>query len=207
MAQNLLSVVILISGSGTNLQALIDARPTSNYQIAAVISSDPQALGLKRAKKSGIETLTIEHESFGSRVEFDSFLALTINQFNPSLIVLAGFMRILGHTFIRQFHGRIVNVHPSLLPKYPGLNTHQRAIQDEQKVHGVTVHYVTEALDGGPIIAQEEVPILSDDTAEVLAARVLEKEHVIYPKVINLIALGKIQMENGKVIFDKSILC
>lgn len=206
MAQNLLSVVILISGNGTNLQALIDACPTSNYQIAAVISSDPQALGLRRAEKSGIETLAIEHESFGSRVEFDSFLASTINQFNPSLIVLAGFMRILGHTFIRQFHGRIVNVHPSLLPKYPGLNTHQRAIQDKQKVHGVTVHYVTEALDGGPIIAQEEVPILSDDTAEALAARVLKKEHVIYPKIVNLIALGKIQMKNGEVIFDKSIL-
>ena len=121
------------------------------------------------------------------------------------MIVLAGFMRILGHTFIKQFHGRIINIHPSLLPIYPGLNTHQRAIKDKQKVHGVTVHYVTEDLDGGPIIVQEEVPILSNDSPEILAARVLEKEHVIYPKVVNLIALGKIQMENGKVIFDKSI--
>ena len=205
MAKNLLSVVVLISGSGTNLQALIDACPASNYQITAVISNDPRALGLERAKKSGIETLAIEPESFSSRVEFDSFLASTISRFNPSLIVLAGFMRILGHTFIKQFHGRIINIHPSLLPIYPGLNTHQRAIKDKQKVHGVTVHYVTEDLDGGPIIVQEEVPILSNDSPEILAARVLEREHVIYPKVVNLIALGKIQMENGKVIFDKSI--
>ena len=207
MAKNLLSVVVLISGSGTNLQALIDACPASNYQITAVISNDPKALGLEIAKKSGIETLTIEQKSFSSRVEFDSFLISTISRFNPSLIVLAGFMRILGHTFIEQFHGRIINIHPSLLPIYPGLNTHQRAIKDKQKVHGVTVHYVTEDLDGGPIIVQEEVPILSNDSPEILAARVLEKEHVIYPKVVNLIALGKIQMENGKVIFDKSILC
>ena len=206
MAKNLLSVVVLISGSGTNLQALIDACPASNYQITAVISNDPKALGLERAKKSGIETLTIEQESFSSRAGFDSFLASTISRFNPSLIVLAGFMRILGHTFVKQFHGRIINIHPSLLPTYPGLNTHQRVIKDKKKVHGVTVHYVTEALDGGPIIAQEEVPILSDDTAEALAARVLKKEHVIYPKVVNLIALGKIQMKNGEVIFDKSIL-
>ena len=205
MAKSLLNVVVLISGSGTNLQALIDACPASNYQITAVISNDPRALGLERAKKSGIETLAIEPESFSSRVEFDSFLASTISRFNPSLIVLAGFMRILGHTFIKQFHGRIINIHPSLLPIYPGLNTHQRAIKDKQKVHGVTVHYVTEDLDGGPIIVQEEVPILSNDSPEILAARVLEKEHVIYPKVVNLIALGKIQMENGKVIFDKSI--
>ena len=205
MAKSLLNVVVLISGSGTNLQALIDACPASNYQITAVISNDPRALGLERAKKSGIETLAIEPESFSSRVEFDSFLASTISRFNPSLIVLAGFMRILGHTFIKQFHGRIINIHPSLLPIYPGLNTHQRAIKDKHKVQGDTVHYVTEDLDGGPIIVQEEVPILSNDSPEILAARVLEKEHVIYPKVVNLIALGKIQMENGKVIFDKSI--
>ena len=196
MTKESFNIVILISGAGTNLQALINASSRSNYNISAVISNNANARGLDRAEQSGIDTFIIEDRSFDSRSSFEKCLAAKITEINPSLIVLAGFMKILGSKFIRLFRGKIINIHPSLLPKYPGLNTHQRVLEDRQSIHGVTVHFVTEELDGGPIIAQDSVPVWSDDTEETLAARVLEREHIVYPKVVESLAAGKIQMKN-----------
>ena len=196
MTKKPFNIVILISGRGTNLQALINASSRSTYQISAVISNNANARGLKKAERYGIDTFIIEHKAFDSKVAFEKSLAAKIREINPSLIVLAGFMRVLGPKFIRLFRGKIINIHPSLLPKYPGLNTHQRVLEDNEGIHGVTVHFVTEELDGGQIIAQDSVPVLSNDTAETLAARVLEKEHILYPKVIESLAAGKIRMES-----------
>ena len=190
------NIVVLISGKGTNLQALIDASRRSSYKISAVISNTAKAIGLNRAKISGIDTYVIEPESFNSKLEFEESLATRISEINPKLIVLAGFMKVLSPQFVRLFRGKIVNIHPSLLPEYPGLNTHQRVLKDKKKIHGVSVHLVTEDLDGGPIIAQDSVRVLPSDTAESLAKRVLEKEHIIYPKVVESLAIGKIQLSD-----------
>ena len=194
--QELYNIVVLISGKGTNLQALIDASHRSSYKISAVISNKAKAIGLNKAKISGIDTYVIEQESFNSKLEFEESLATRISEINPKLIVLAGFMKVLSPQFVRLFRGKIVNIHPSLLPEYPGLNTHQRALEDKKKIHGVSVHLVTEDLDGGPVIAQDPVYILPDDTAESLAKRVLEREHIIYPKVVESLAIGKIQLSD-----------
>ena len=194
--QELYSIVVLISGKGTNLQALIDASHRSSYTINAVISNKATAIGLNRAKISGIDTYVIEQESFNSKLEFEESLATRIYEINPKLIVLAGFMKVLSPQFVRLFRGKIVNIHPSLLPEYPGLNTHQRVLEDKKKIHGVSVHLVTEDLDGGPVIAQDSVYVLPDDTAESLAERVLEREHIIYPKVVESLAIGKIQLSD-----------
>ena len=194
--QELYSIVVLISGKGTNLQALIDASHRSSYKISAVISSRANAIGLNRAKISGIDTYVIEQESFNSKLEFEESLATRISEINPKLIVLAGFMKVLSPQFVRLFRGKIVNIHPSLLPEYPGLNTHQRVLEDKKKIHGVSVHLVTEDLDGGPVIAQDAVYVRPDDTVESLAKRVLEREHIIYPKVVESLAIGKIQLSD-----------
>ena len=194
--QELFNIVVLISGKGTNLQALIDASHRSSYKISAVISNKAKAIGLNRAKISGIDTYVIEQESFDSKLEFEESLATRISEINPKLIVLAGFMKILSPQFVKLFRGKIVNIHPSLLPEYPGLNTHQRVLEDRKKIHGVSVHLVTEDLDGGPVIAQDSVYVLPDDTAESLANRVLEREHIIYPKVVESLAIGKIQLSD-----------
>ena len=194
--QELYNIVVLISGKGTNLQALIDASHRSSYTISAVISNKAKAIGLNRAKISGIDTYVIEQESFDSKLEFEESLDTRISEINPKLIVLAGFMKVLSPQFVRLFRGKIVNIHPSLLPEYPGLNTHQRVLKDKKKIHGVSVHLVTEDLDGGPIIAQDSVRVLPKDTAESLAKRVLEKEHIIYPKVVESLAIGKIQLSD-----------
>ena len=194
--QQMYNIVVLISGKGTNLQALIDASRRSSYKISAVISNTAKAIGLNRAKISGIDTYVIEQESFNSKLEFEESLATRISEINPKLIVLAGFMKVLSPQFVRLFRGKIVNIHPSLLPEYPGLNTHQRVLKDKKKIHGVSVHLVTEDLDGGPIIAQDSVRVLPKDTAESLAKRVLEKEHIIYPKVVESLAIGKIQLSD-----------
>ena len=194
--QELYNIVVLISGKGTNLQALIDASHRSSYTISAVISNKAKAIGLNRAKISGIDTYVIEQESFNSKLEFEESLATRIYEINPKLIVLAGFMKVLSPQFVRLFRGKIVNIHPSLLPQYPGLNTHQRVLEDKKKIHGVSVHLVTEDLDGGPVIAQDSVYVLPDDTAESLAERVLEREHIIYPKVVESLAIGKIQLSD-----------
>ena len=194
--QELYNIVVLISGKGTNLQALIDASHRSSYTISAVISNKAKAIGLNRAKISGIDTYVIEQESFNSKLEFEESLATRISEINPKLIVLAGFMKILSPQFVKLFRGKIINIHPSLLPEYPGLKTHQRVLEDRKKIHGVSVHLVTEDLDGGPVIAQDSVYVLPDDTAESLAKRVLEREHIIYPKVVESLAIGKIQLSD-----------
>ena len=194
--QELYNIVVLISGKGTNLQALIDASRRSSYKISAVISNTAKAIGLNRAEISGIDTYVIEQESFNSKLEFEESLATRISEINPKLIVLAGFMKVLGPQFVKLFRGKIINIHPSLLPEYPGLNTHQRVLEDNKKIHGVSVHLVTEDLDGGPIIAQDSVHVLPNDTAESLAKRVLEREHIIYPKVVESLAIGKIQLSD-----------
>ena len=194
--QELYNIVVLISGKGTNLQALIDASHRSSYKISAVISNKAKAIGLNKAKISGIDTYVIEQESFNSKLEFEESLATRISEINPKLIVLAGFMKVLSPQFVRLFRGKIVNIHPSLLPEYPGLNTHQRVLKDKKKIHGVSVHLVTEDLDGGPVIAQDSVYVLPDDTTESLAKRVLEREHIIYPKVVESLAIGKIQLSD-----------
>ena len=194
--QELYNIVVLISGKGTNLQALIDASHRSSYTISAVISNKAKAIGLNRAKISGIDTYVIEQESFNSKIEFEKSLATRISEINPKLIVLAGFMKVLSPQFVRLFRGKIVNIHPSLLPEYPGLNTHQRVLEDKKKIHGVSVHLVTEDLDGGPVIAQDAVYVRPDDTVESLAKRVLEREHIIYPKVVESLAIGKIQLSD-----------
>ena len=194
--QQMYNIVVLISGKGTNLQALIDASRRSSYKISAVISNTAKAIGLNRAKISGIDTYVIEQESFNSKLEFEESLATRISEINPKLIVLAGFMKVLSPQFVRLFRGKIVNIHPSLLPEYPGLNTHQRVLKDKKKIHGVSVHLVTEDLDGGPIIAQDSVHVLPNDTVESLAKRVLEREHIIYPKVVESLAIGKIQLSD-----------
>ena len=194
--QELYNIVVLISGKGTNLQALIDASHESSYKISAVISNTAKAIGLNRAKISGIDTYVIEQESFNSKLEFEESLATQISEINPELIVLAGFMKVLSPQFVKFFRGKVINIHPSLLPEYPGLNTHQRVLEDKKKIHGVSVHLVTEDLDGGPVIAQDSVYVLPDDTAESLAKRVLEREHIIYPKVVESLAIGKIQLSD-----------
>ena len=194
--QELYNIVVLISGKGTNLQALIDASHRSSYTISAVISDKAKAIGLNRAKISGIDTYVIEQESFDSKLEFEESLSTRISEINPKLIVLAGFLKVLSPQFVKLFRGKIINIHPSLLPEYPGLNTHQRVLEDKKKIHGVSVHLVTEDLDGGPVIAQDSVYVLPDDTAESLAKRVLEREHIIYPKVVESLAIGKIQLSD-----------
>lgn len=195
-------IVVLISGSGSNLQALIDASTTANFKISAVISNNQEAYGLQRAEKNNIPVQVIDHRCFETREDFDLILRKTIEEINPNLIVLAGFMRILGSNFVNHFSGRILNIHPSLLPKYPGINTHQRALDGEEQEHGVTVHFVTEALDGGPIIAQMKVPVLEEDTPDILAARVLNREHIIYPKTVAWFSAGRLRMEGTRAILD-----
>ena len=197
--QELYNIVVLISGRGTNLQALIDASYRSSYTISAVISDKAEAIGLNRAKISGIDTYVIEQESFDSKLEFEESLSTRISEINPKLIVLAGFMKVLSPQFVKLFRGKIINIHPSLLPEYPGLNTHQRVLEDKKKIHGMSVHLVTEDLDGGPVIAQDSVHVLPDDTIESLAKRVLEREHIIYPKVVESLAIGKIQLSDYEI--------
>ena len=180
-----LSIVALISGRGSNLKAIIDAaNPLVN--ISAVISNRPQAAGLIYAQQAGINTEVLDHKDFASRLEFDSALQECVDKYDPQLVVLAGFMRILSSEFVKHYKGRLINIHPSLLPKFKGLDTHKRAIEAGEKEHGASVHFVTEDLDAGPIILQARVSILADDTEESLAARVLQQEHKIYPEAIQL---------------------
>jgi len=184
------NIVILISGSGSNMAAIVRCaqrdgwRKTYGAQVAAVISNRADAGGLAIAREQMIATDVVDHKRFASREEFDTELASVIDRRQPSLVVLAGFMRILTPAFVERYKGRLVNIHPSLLPAFPGLHTHQRAIDAGCKLAGATVHQVTAELDFGPILAQAAVPVLPDDTAETLAARVLTQEHLIYPRAI-----------------------
>jgi phosphoribosylglycinamide formyltransferase-1 len=178
------SVVVLISGSGSNLQSIIDNADNIGIKIQSVISNKADAFGLERAKKAGIATQVINHTQFATREAFDQALIQYINTLNPKLVILAGFMRILSADFINVFAGKILNIHPALLPKFKGLNTHQRAIDANEEFAGATVHFVTNELDSGAIILQKSVAIESNDTAKSLAAKVLEQEHILYPMAI-----------------------
>src|SRR3989338_3789080 len=197
------SIVILISGRGSNMLALLEAKLPC--RVAAVISNRANAGGLGIAKAHGIPTAVIEHRDYADRESFDAALARTIDTFDPDYVVLAGFMRILTAGFVSRYHGRLVNIHPSLLPAYSGLNTHARALHDGVKIHGCTVHFVSSDLDHGPIIIQAALPVLPEDTEQTLAARVLHEEHHIYPQAIRWLCTGKIELnEQGQVVFRGS---
>ena len=196
-----LNLVVLISGGGTNLQSLIDAIRNGELhaEISAVFSNEPKAYGLERAKKAGIPTCVLSHKDYLERSEYDADLADRIDRYPLDYLVLAGFMRILSAGFVRRFQDRILNIHPALLPKYKGTNTHQRALDAGETEHGATVHLVTEELDDGPNLLQARVPILKGDTAETLQQRVLKEEHRIYPAAIQKLATGAMKIQNGEV--------
>ncbi len=194
-------IVILISGRGSNMEAILRAAAAEQWpaKIAAVISNKAGAGGLKTAEAAGIPAVTLEHRSFPDRDSFDRALAEAIDRFEPDLVVLAGFMRILTAAFVQHYHGRLLNIHPSLLPSFPGLATHQQALDAGVKFHGATVHFVTPELDHGPIVEQAVVPVLEGDTEDVLAARVLEQEHVIYPRAVRDIVEGRVWLDGERV--------
>ena len=193
MARSKLPIVVLISGSGSNLQSIIDASNRDlPVEIKAVISNKADAYGLTRAREAGIPTEVLDHKQYPDRESYDAALRQLIDGYQPTLLVLAGFMRILSDGFVRHYEGRMINIHPSLLPKYRGLNTHARAIEAGDREAGCTVHFVTPELDAGPPILQAKVPVHPDDTPDTLAARVLEQEHRIYPEAIRLITEGKV---------------
>jgi phosphoribosylglycinamide formyltransferase-1 len=197
-------IVVLISGGGTNLQALIDAALADlPAEISAVISNRADAFGLQRAARAGISTRVIDHTEFPDRAAFDAALIEQIDAFEPALVVLAGFMRILTDGFVRHYHGRLVNIHPSLLPKFRGLHTHRRAIEAGESEHGASVHFVTEELDGGPLIIQARVPVLTGDDEDTLAARVLTQEHRIFPLVVRWFAEGRLRLRDGRAELDE----
>ncbi len=198
-----LPVVVLISGSGSNLQALIDdAAAGAPYEIVGVISNKADAYGLTRAKQAGIPARVLDHRDFADRQSFDQALMQLIDTFDPGLVVLAGFMRILTPEFVRHYAGRLLNIHPSLLPRHQGLDTHRRAIEAGDREHGASVHFVTEELDGGPVIVQSRVAIADDDAPDSLAARVLETEHRLYPQAVRWFAEGRLRMEQDRVLLD-----
>lgn len=201
-------IVVLISGSGSNLQALIDQslQGQLDINICAVISNKTEAYGLERAKLAGIPTHTLDHKSFASRDEFDAELQTVIDQYQPKLVVLAGFMRILTETFAKHYEGRMLNIHPSLLPKYKGLNTHQRAIDANEKEHGVSVHFVSPELDAGAVIMQASTAIEEDDTADSLANKVHSLEHIIYPLAVKWFSEGRLTFQDGKAWLDGDAL-
>jgi phosphoribosylglycinamide formyltransferase-1 len=202
------SLVVLISGNGSNLQAVIDAIRNGelNAEISAVISNQVSAKGLDRAARENITTHVIEHRRFPSRDLFDQEMLQVIDLLKPDLIVLAGFMRILTDDFVEHYQHKLINIHPSLLPKYKGLNTHQKAIDNKDKVHGASVHYVSNELDSGQVVIQAEVPVFADDTARTLAQRVLKEEHVIYPLAIKLHIEGRITFVNDQLMLDNKPL-
>ena len=195
------NIVILISGRGSNMEALIAARDAGNLpvNIAAVISNRPDAKGLETAAKAGIVTHYIDHKGFAGREAFDAALAECIDMFSPDLVVLAGFMRILTEGFVRHYEGRLLNIHPSLLPSFPGLHTHQRALEEGVRIHGCTVHFVTAELDHGPVVIQAAIPVIDGDTEETLAARILRQEHKVYPQAVRWFAEDKLSLVDGKV--------
>jgi phosphoribosylglycinamide formyltransferase-1 len=205
--QQKLPLVVLVSGSGSNLQAIIDgAAEGLPVEIRAVISNKPDAFGLERARKAGIETRVLENKAFPDREQYDQALGDLIEEFQPGLVILAGFMRILTPALVERFHGRMFNIHPSLLPKYRGLHTHQRVLEEGEQLHGATVHFVTEELDGGPLIIQVTVPVETDDDPDSLGARVLTQEHIIYPTAIRWFAEGRLRMDGAQVIKDGTAL-
>jgi phosphoribosylglycinamide formyltransferase-1 len=201
-------LAVLLSGEGSNLQALIDATQKGiiKAEIVLVVSNKFDAGGLKRAQKSGIENIVLDNLRYADRRSFDCVLESKLKKYNLDLIILAGFMRILTSDFVEAFAGRILNIHPSLLPKYRGLHTHQKALDAGDKNAGATVHFVTSELDGGPSIIQAVVPILKNDTVDALASRILTKEHQIYPLAVKLFCEGRLSLVDEKAVFDSTVL-
>jgi phosphoribosylglycinamide formyltransferase-1 len=201
-------VVVLVSGSGTNLQALIDAQQHDELggEIVAVISNQPEAMGLQRARDAGIDAVVLPHREYDSRDAFDGALIKVIERHEPDLVVLAGFMRILTPRFVQRFLGRLINIHPSLLPAYQGLHTHARALADGVKEHGCSVHFVTEELDGGPTIIQAVVNVSAQDNEDSLKARVLAREHLIFPIAVRWLLEGRVKLEGDLATIDGTAL-
>ena len=205
-----LRLVVLLSGSGSNLQAILDAclqgqsqnATPINARVVGVLSNKADAFGLTRAQQAGIDTAVLAHGNFPDRDSFDAAMADIIDAWQPDVIVLAGFMRILSAAFVIRYSGRLLNIHPSLLPKYKGLHTHQRALDAGDSEHGCSVHFVTPELDGGPVIAQAVVSVKADDTAESLAARVHVAEHGVYPAVLGWLAEQRLSLQQGQVVLD-----
>jgi phosphoribosylglycinamide formyltransferase-1 len=191
-------IVILISGRGSNMQALLEAGLPA--EIGAVISNEPRAPGLDIARQLGVATEVVDHRAFPDRSSFDLALGDAIARHDPRLVVLAGFMRVLTEAFVGRFAGRLINIHPSLLPAFPGTHTHRRALEEGVRIHGCTVHFVTPSLDDGPIIVQAAVPVLADDTEQALAARVLQEEHRVLPEAVRWFLDGRLHVEGNHVV-------
>ncbi|MBL0666560.1 phosphoribosylglycinamide formyltransferase [Aeromonas jandaei] len=200
----MMRILVLISGNGSNLQAVLDHCASGKIagEVVGVISNKADAYGLIRAQEAGVATATLSQQQFASREEYDAALLALMADYQPDLVVLAGFMRILSPQLVRHFAGRMINIHPSLLPKYQGLHTHQRAIDAGDSEHGASVHFVTEELDGGPVILQACVPIFEGDEADEVAARVQVQEHSIYPLVVQWFCEGRLQMRDGSAFLD-----
>lgn len=201
-------IVILISGSGSNMLSIVESVKTQQIEaeIAAVISNKADAKGIEKAQQQDIATAIVEHTKFASQSDFEQALSQCIDEYEPDLIVLAGFMRILSADFVNRYLGKLLNIHPSLLPKYQGLHTHKRALEAGDKEHGATVHFVIPDLDAGPNIVQAVVKVKEDDNENSLQKRVLEQEHIIYPIVINWYVCGRIQFKDNQVLFDNKQL-
>ena len=201
-AANRLPIVVLVSGRGSNLQAILDKAPGLNVEVRAVVSDRPTAPALERARGAGVPAEVVSPKAYPDGTTYDAALTAAVDAHRPGLVVLAGFMRILGAGFVRRFAGRLVNIHPSLLPKYRGLQTHRRALEAGDTRHGCSVHFVTDELDAGAVIAQAEVPVLPGDDESALHVRVQGVEHVIYPEVIGWFAAGRLGLRDGQVILD-----
>ena len=201
-------LVVLISGRGSNLQAILDQAASGELpvEVAAVISNRPGVQGLERARQSGVPALELDHKNFADRPAFEAALIELIDRYQPDLVALAGFMRVLTPGFTDHYRGRLFNIHPSLLPKFRGLHTHERAIAAGETEHGASIHFVTAELDGGPVIVQAKVPVLPGDDPDTLAARVLEQEHRLYPLAIRWFAEGRLRLEGDRVWFDGEAL-
>lgn len=201
-------IVILISGSGSNMQTIVAASQAGKVagDVVAVISNKASAAGLGKAQAAGVATAVLAHNDFASREDYDAALLKLVDSFNPDVVVLAGFMRILTPAFTQHYHGRMLNIHPSLLPKYKGVDTHNRALAAGDSEHGVSVHFVTEELDGGPVILQAKVPVFADDTAADLQARVQVQEHGIYPLVVHWLCSGRLRLTAAGAELDGELL-
>ncbi|MFB6434784.1 MAG: phosphoribosylglycinamide formyltransferase [Candidatus Malihini olakiniferum] len=198
------NIIVLLSGQGSNLQALIEACACRRVKanIAAVFSNNPEAYGLVLAQEAEIPAHVIEQKRFVDRAAFDASMAEEMAQYHPDLVVLSGYLRILSQEFVARFAGKMLNIHPSLLPKYPGLHTHRNALENGEKVHGTSIHFVTDELDGGPLVLQSKVPVFNEDTEEVLTARIQAQEHIIYPLVVNWFVEGRLKMREGEAWLD-----
>ncbi|MBD9657960.1 MULTISPECIES: phosphoribosylglycinamide formyltransferase [Pantoea] len=201
-------LVVLISGNGSNLQSILDACASGriNGSVAAVFSNKASAFGLTRAREANVPSHALAASDFADREAFDRQLMQEIDAYAPDLVVLAGYMRILSSAFVAHYHDRLVNIHPSLLPKYPGLHTHRQALENGDEEHGTSVHFVTDELDGGPIILQARVPVFAGDSEDEISARVQNQEHAIYPLVISWFVDGRLQMREGKAWLDGQLL-